>query len=1046
MNNPEARQTDHYELLRRVSARLATIPTSSDPLMLLRWRVLSACEHLLGEVGSDLEIATVAALNAFVQHGADAETDRTFAIVSKIVKSRPSLAQTILPTLGRSKQEEVNARLRAYESNGPRAILRAMEIVDSAEKRLVVLARDLRMPGMLHRFRLLGDVLRDESRLQQQRATAAAAVLYVDDIEDVIPDGLGAIGLLDDDYALRFALFEIDGRTNDSHLHWSEKISLLWDDLPFLQNVDLRHGNERASVTWLDRVNSYTAYAHVLGSEKAPLILLQPSTACSPLHPIISLIGLLLLDALTSAQRKAQSLKVGGTYELDDCVVVFDGVDTDRRRDWLRLRLRDCTAYAPPDAVDRLIPVSKRAPTTSKRFLARQRDSGSPLQRFLGWEAGIETSALPARTFLVSSRRNAASLFDGIQSNGIKIADHGLVQFVRADSDVSELQGAVVLVVSSLSEVRQLLGKGVCAQCILVDGYDRLQHGRHDLPFLMNQRDRVPVIVWSPSGYYPVKQPTWLPEHITLEVSPDDLTRLLELDSNPSDPVSASLWEAATRAGPIVFEFSYSANEEAVLTQIDELLILSRQPSSLPDYFTYYLTGAFRTLRILVASTPCEWSVIRGFAEAVISWLSQRFASLQSSTQMLTQSLVEKVSALVGSIGKYDERVNTRALGLESFLASRGAALAPGSWVFPCDNESQLEALESLIRSRKLTGLAPTILREIPLSSRCILTGWINKSFARRLWAHSPRTVTIVIDVRDREKWDRASNQRPSGGSRPLLGQLSGSLISPKPIESESDQEAEAEVEVESTPGGPIPLTSCVLVHLADEPRIKVLEASGRVIVEVADQIRENRASDLRPGDRILLGRGESPWSPAEEFTELIVSSVQRFHPELTQMAQDWRRALVRVRDESHLSLPKLVALLEGVGVVREEKTVEGWLDTQRASPIAPRGAERDLKMLWPLLQAHASYSADEVSEACIRLRNLRSMAGRALLHAWKGQRVDIGMDDAWVSRAVALIRGSVRVFEVMSISAVEAPIETLGWWVDPGFALRLQRQAQSGL
>lgn len=73
-------------------------------------------------------------------------------------------------------------------------------------------------------------------------------------------------------------------------------------------------------------MNSYVSYSHVLGSEKATLVLLQPSMACSPLHAIVSLIGLLVLDAVTSSQSKAHALRAGQTYEIDNCVVRFEGV------------------------------------------------------------------------------------------------------------------------------------------------------------------------------------------------------------------------------------------------------------------------------------------------------------------------------------------------------------------------------------------------------------------------------------------------------------------------------------------------------------------------------------------------------------------------------------------------------------------------------------------------------------------------------------------------------------------------------------------------
>jgi hypothetical protein len=109
--------------------------------------------------------------------------------------------------------------------------------------------------------------------------------------------------MVDDDYALRVVLEELRGDQSGACLHWSEKISSLWDDLPFLQGVNLQRGDSPISVTWLDRVNSYVSYSHVLGSDEATLVLLQPSIACSPLHAIVSLIGLLVLMVPINPRR-----------------------------------------------------------------------------------------------------------------------------------------------------------------------------------------------------------------------------------------------------------------------------------------------------------------------------------------------------------------------------------------------------------------------------------------------------------------------------------------------------------------------------------------------------------------------------------------------------------------------------------------------------------------------------------------------------------------------------------------------------------------------
>ena len=84
------------------------------------------------------------------------------------------------------------------------------------------------------------------------------------------------------------------------------------------------------------------------------------------------------------------------------------------------------------------------------------------------------------------------------------------------------------------------MDQGVDAHAIIVDGYERLHRGRHDVPFLMMSPSPPSIIVWSATGYYPDEPPSWLPPHRHLQVAADDLSSILELDGD--------LDEAASRA------------------------------------------------------------------------------------------------------------------------------------------------------------------------------------------------------------------------------------------------------------------------------------------------------------------------------------------------------------------------------------------------------------------------------------------------------------------------------------------------------------------
>jgi uncharacterized membrane protein YkvA (DUF1232 family) len=318
---------------------------------------------------------------------------------------------TVLPSISNAKRVTVSRHLDTLARGGAAAIDRALHALPAVRERMRSTAQLVSLPGIRHRFELVAGMLEESSRPESDRVRAAAAVLYVNEIEDVIPDTLGVIGMVDDDYALRLVLEELARDSSGSWLHWSEKISSLWQDLPFLQGVNLQRGYSPISVSWLDRLNSYVSYSHVMASDKAPLILLQPSIACSPLHATVSLIGLLILDAVTSSESKAHALRPGQTYEVDGFRVCFEGIAGSPTPGWLRLGLRDGFLYKPPRLADRMVPVDERRLSSLREFSARPTAADiDPMQRFFDWETAIGPASISSRLVLVASRQRALDL------------------------------------------------------------------------------------------------------------------------------------------------------------------------------------------------------------------------------------------------------------------------------------------------------------------------------------------------------------------------------------------------------------------------------------------------------------------------------------------------------------------------------------------------------------------------------------------------------------------------------------------------------------
>lgn len=1027
----------------RVADQLSKTPSATDHLMLTKWRVLTMCQYLLGGPERELEDACRAALEAFVAHGPGVASDKALEAAGAVIKRVEGAAETVLPSFSKEKRAAVSRHLDTLAMGGAETIERALRVLPDVRERMSATTHVVSLPGMRHRFELVAAILEDTARLlEKERARAAAAVLYVDEVRDVVPDTLGVIGLVDDDYALRLVLEELGGDQSGAYLHWSERISSLWDDLPFLQGVNLQRGDSPISVTWLDRVNSYVSYSYVLGSETATLILLQPSIACSPLHAIVSLVGLLVLDAVTSSQSKAHALRAGQTYELDSFVVRFEGVAGPPAPGWLRLRMREGVVYQPPGLADRMVPVDARRLSSLRDFSARPRTASTdPMQRFFDWDAAIGPASISSRLVLVASRQRALDLLEGVQSNGVRLLDHGLVRFLGAVPDDVETHGTLVLVVPSLSTARLLLDRGIRVQAILVDGYERLHRGRHELPFLINRQAAPPIISWSPTGYYPAAPPSWLPPHKRLEVSSDDLTSILELEDAGADAGHASLWEAAT--GMIVRSRLTPAPpaEVAVVEAIDAYLQAIRSAQALPEYWQYHLVTLARTIRTLVSSTPAEWSEIQRFATAWSSSIDEKWSSLRPSAIAALADLRKAEKHVLRLIGEAPDAVNSRAAALAAFLSD--PAQTECHWYLVCDRPEQAKAAASVLRAMGLPGVEPVLLRDLAVCSTCVVTGWVSSSFARRLWAHTPREIVTLTDENDRQRWEHAAESQRRPGGESLLGAVGGLRSATCPASSPPVVQDDHYGDEDGNTGwGTDDRVPCVFLWVTGEFEAKVLEPGGRVVVEEGDVVRERVAARLRPDDRVILGLGTSRWSPAEEFTGAVIDAVQTSHPALVKTAKEWRRALRRLVETQRLSVSQLRARLAGVGVAREDQTLDGWLDIDRASPIAPRGLRTELAALWPLVQQHAEPSLDDVAAACAHLRALRTASGRALLQLWKGRTVELGVDETRLGQLVDRLRQEVRVYEVEALTLGEVPRAMLGWWIPPTLAGRFESES----
>ena len=1043
---------EREELLRGVAAQLLKSSAATDPLLLMRWRTLALCQYLIGSSSPQVTEAAAVALGVFARQGPSAgavgEIRRALADVHKLV---PGSTRTPLPVISEEKRTDVKAALRRFLGLGPDMIEKAQGVVEALKQRLALAPYNELLAGLQHRLDYALGVLGNERSTDADRRQVAAAVLYVSEIQDAVPDTLDFNGLIDDDYALRITLESI-GIPEKDLLHWAERIAALWDDLPFLGGVNLVRDGDAIHTTWLDRISSYACYVHALAPRPDPLLILEPSIVCTPLHSILVLVGLLVLERLTEYGEEVTRLQVGQTYEIDaGFFAEFDGVAAAPAEGWLRLRFGDGgVVFRPPAIAARMVHVPNRKLSASKEFGRHLKSQPiDPIQQFFNWSEAIGTASIPSRLIIVTSRNRASEMFDGVSSNGVHLLDEGVVRYIGQEPDLSESGRGLVLVTPTLATARSLVEKGTRVQAILVDGFQRLEAGRHHLPFILLHPKSPSVIAWAQDGYTPDYPPAWLPVHKRLAVSVDDLIQTLALDGEndwKGSTIRASLQQVATGLKPEIIPVSRPDTEARVTEALTAYARAVRSESRLPDYMRYHLGDLSTVLRLLVSATPTDWETIRGFALAWRESITSRWELLRTDTVRELDHLRGLELGVVSAMDDVTAQANSKGEAVLAYLSSR----SDGRRLLVCSRNAQVGAVAALLARHGDLDAEPVLLNELEACSPCLVGGWMGTDFVRRLSAHTPRELAVFVDADERGSLDRFMATRRAVRGDSLLGTLSSSQL-PRPHAPPPPQPPQLDL-VDESVDLPFPvdqtdeatISPCVFVRLVGGSEVKVLAPESRVIVEDKDGVRERPARSLSPDDRVIIGRGFSRWSPAEEFTQAVVGELKRVQPEIVATARQWREALQRFQVTRGLSADELRKQLEVVGIRRELPTVEGWLLLERASPIGPRHLRSDLGRVWRLVKDYTESSLEDVIAACSRLRSLRWAAGRALLDLWKGKRVDLGVDSRWLTELVRRLRSDVQVRDIEAVTFGKIPSVLIGRWLPSSLASQFENTHQS--
>lgn len=1016
------------EILNEVFKAIKSVSVETDSHLLSIWRVTYLCQITAISDDPSIVESCLNSLRCFCSSGLTSQFNADLQITLAGIRHQLNEQNSFGPFLNRGRAKEALGILERLSASSSISTEKALTKLPYIFSRVSSATEKLPLFGLEHRLTVAHSVLTSASYSDEQKLLVASAIYYFDEEEDAINDSLCVVGLLDDDFVLQSCLSKA-GVDRAIYLHWAEHILSLWEDVPFLVGMNLIDGKEELRTTWLDRANAYVAYKHAISEELSPLLLLQPSTAISPVYTLMALAGVGVLDSVTSYKDMVSTLELHATYTLDGHVVEYDGsMEDGQAAGWLKLKFKDGHCYAPPSLGLRMAKSSLKKLSESRKF-SSGRIGKDPVQEFFGWPDPIFSSFIEKKVILVATRQRAEGLFGNLTSNGVSPLASGIVRLSPTETDAStNFDGSLIVVAHSLEAARNLLESGINPIAVFVDGYEHLNRGHHALPFISRQRS--PIILWSPSGYFPLRPPAWLTDFKKVETSADEILEMILFEERLSGNVAQLT--SLTEHSHLRHVVASTSSENLIVEKLDELIDSLSQNQVLPGYLVFFLLSKIKAVKSLVVNTPSDWQSVRTKFSELVGSVGEKMSKSRSAGNLV--AIKAGLSELYEFVKSLPDGLNSKGIGLKEFIKE---SQSTHGWTIACTDRSQANATEDFVQSQNLTNVSVQITGELPEFSNVIVTSWPGLRQARRVFSHSPKTIATVGAETENEKWNRLLRlPYATCGGQSILSATGFSGLPSAPAVPDIDEPEVEEMRFETPTGiSNHPSIPCTLLWLTTEDRVKILPRDSRVYIETGGQLKAMGASKIAGGCRVVLSPDSDRWSPSDEFTEAVVSSVRQSRPDLVEKAKDWRLALHSFMRSNGLSSTVLSSKLDRIGISREIETVERWLDISSATPIAPQSTRRDLELLWPLIKPFAKYSLDEIEAACTHLRQVRRSSGQLLVAIWNNQAPPSGFGDPTLEAIVARLQRHVGLFEVSHVELAEVPEPLMGWWVPAALA-----------
>src|SRR5262249_15317279 len=147
-------------------------------------------------------------------------------------------------------------------------------------------------------------------------------------------------------------------------------------------------------------------------------------------------------------------------------------------------------------------------------------------------------------------------------------------------------------------------------------------------------------------------------------------------------------------------------------------------------------------------------------------------ASLRPSAVSAMVTLTEVEGLVLNTLKDVSDVMNSCARALVEFLSTTESNRE--QWYFVCDHGEHADAVVSLLQKLELRGIEPVLLRDLGVCRNCVVAGWISTSFARRLFAHTPRAIVALGDESDQRRWRQATLAYARPGGQSLLSAVGG--------------------------------------------------------------------------------------------------------------------------------------------------------------------------------------------------------------------------------------------------------------------------------